>query len=204
MALVLMAFFHYRFVLFFYYGASLSVVDDWLGNLARFLFLFMFGLNFRFYEYKPTAYFVKRIMKLILAASLVSLATFIVVPDYYVVFGVLHFFILCTLILKILPKFFHVLLFASSIFVWGFGNIQTTHNWFLPLGFSSADFNSIDYFPILPFFGYVYVGYMAYDFILDKLPKLKKNTVISIIASHSMMFYLLHVPVILGCLYMLK
>jgi len=201
LALVLMTFFHYKFVSFIYTGNSLTYTDNSIGFVARFLFLMLFGVHYKSYLTK----FSHKISKLILTSVIITIASFVFDSPNTIVFGVIHFFTLCACVFRYFPRLIYALGFISTVFL--FVELpDLSHNWFLIFGLTTPNFSSYDYFPFLPFFSYVFCGVLYRDYIIDKQIftwDLPKNPCIQFLAQHSLAFYLLHVPIILLVHYMM-
>ncbi len=204
LALAAMIFYHVKFVSFFYDGVAIGTVSDAIGHMARFLFLFLFGLNFKFYEHKANVYFRERFIKLAICAGLISLGTYIWMPEYFVIFGVIHLFCVSLLILKYTSKIFQSLLFVISMASLAVPELLWEHNYLLFMGWHSMDFQSVDYFPIIPYFGVIYLGYLLNKSLLTHLPKLPPNKYLEYISRHTLWIYMLHMPFILLFHYMWK
>ena len=199
-ALLLMTFYHYEFITFFFSGFQLTQIHEVLGFIARFLFLFLFGVHYRTY----TAAGASKFLKLALAALIITLFSTVFFPSYTIVFGVIHFFLVCSLLFRFYQKFLYVLGYLSvmSLFI---QFPYASNNWFLILGFTTSDFMSFDYFPIFPYFSYVFAGIAFNDYFIskNKIPfDLPKSHLVRFVAKHSLLYYLLHVPIILLVRYM--
>ena len=81
-------------------------------------------------------------------------------------------------------------------------------DWLLPLGIHSPEFASYDYFPLVPWFGVFLagaaLGKWAYAPGRSLLPLSPRETFINFAGRHSLLIYLVHQPVIMGVLYLLK
>jgi uncharacterized membrane protein len=101
-----------------------------------------------------------------------------------------------------------VLLFVATVVIvaGSFVNRQTTiHSWLFPFGLTSSNFQSSDYFPLLPYFAYPLIG-----LLLGRRYYSKKKSffpdfhlpALEWFGRHSLYIYLLHQPVILTLLYL--
>lgn len=81
-------------------------------------------------------------------------------------------------------------------------------DWLLPLGIHSPEFASYDYFPLVPWLGVFLagagLGKWAYASGRSLLPLSPGETLINVAGRHSLLIYLVHQPVIMGILYLLK
>lgn len=87
----------------------------------------------------------------------------------------------------------------------GLGEISA---WFIPLGWYPRDFFSADYYPVFPWFSAYLLGItLGYWFdrrgLWSHIARITwgQNSFFCILGKHSLVFYMLHVPVIYGILY---
>ncbi len=172
-------------------------------------FLFLSGLSFRLAErggFDPLRYGT-RLVRLALAAVAVSVATYLVFPDAWVFFGILHMMLLASLLAPLLmrlPNALLVLLAAialalpqlwrSSAFdglTWGF------------LGLAETPPVSNDLVPLFPWVAPYILGLVAGGPLL----RLKTQQVrplsrglrgLTWLGRHSLAFYMLHQPLLYG------
>jgi uncharacterized membrane protein len=196
-AVFAMIVFHFFYILDFYDFLSLNLSDgmvDFLANLVRCSFLILVGISLTFSSKNQ----VVRGLKLLLIAMGVSLATYLVVGELYVRFGILHliaFGIILAGNLRKRPSL--CLLLAGLVFIGSFwiGDLGLRSWWAYPLG--TGGFDTLDYFPIFPWLGFMFLGvWMA------KLPWPKVRSVawLEYLGRHSLKIYLLHIPLIWGLL----
>lgn len=78
-------------------------------------------------------------------------------------------------------------------------------DWLLPLGLHSPAFSSLDYFPLIPWFGIFLLGAaLGKTFYAGKrslLPWKMPRTFVNFAGRHSLIIYIVHQPVIMGVLY---
>jgi uncharacterized membrane protein len=153
-------------------------------------------------------------LKILVAAVLVSLASFIFTPHAWIKFGILHLIgsAIILLIFCVNRKFI-----ALSISLLTFGThllfelkIQTSFLLY-PLGFRVINSGaSYDYFPIIPWIGFVSLGIFLGNIFFDNsgknsfIQKLKNfqvnnstNKFLIFCGQNALKIYLLHVPMIL-------
>jgi len=145
---------------------------------------------------------------ILVCALYLSLLSFEILPSQPIYFGILHCIaismLLCIPLLKVNPKILFVgsLVVLVTAFVISF-HIPEVNVVTYALGIHNQQIPSIDYFPLLPWFGYTLLG-LSIGKILYKdrkrqfnLPKIfqKKNPLI-IPGKHSLAFYLAHQPVL--------
>ncbi|UCD14433.1 MAG: DUF1624 domain-containing protein [Thermoplasmatales archaeon] len=151
----------------------------------------------------------------ILGMALTSI-TLIVVPDKTILFGALHCIGLSIILSIPFLKFkSYNIVFAAAIMVIGLivGSITVENPSLLHLviGFHQPGIwkYTIDYFPLLPWFGIILVGIALGNFLYKdnkrrfKIPDLSKYrpiTLFSWLGQHSLIIYLLHQPIMAGAL----
>nr|MBF0221145.1 DUF1624 domain-containing protein [Desulfobulbaceae bacterium] len=215
-AVCLMLISNFLFDLYYFY----SLGNPESGFLAYFsravagLFLFVVGVSLTLSVNKTTVLPSKKIWlrsaKLLVVAMGISLATYVAVGQDFVVFGILHlisvsivlgyFFLGCPWLSLIVG--ISVLSLAPYL-----GVAQEGSWWLVWFGIPPVGFHSVDYTPLIPWFGPVligiFVGKMVYrqgetlfkgrgdrhGFILKTLGLLGKN---------SLVIYCLHQPILWG------
>ncbi len=123
-------------------------------------------------------------------------------------FGVLHCLGVCMLLwpaVRRLPVWALSAL-ALGIIVAGFGmmHLRADHLWLMPLGLTTPDFATSDYFPLLPFWGFFLLGAVlgktVYKERRSLLPKVSAAhpivRTLSFFGKWSLPIYLLHQPLI--------
>jgi uncharacterized membrane protein len=215
-ALAAMAVYHFSWDLSFFSLADLGVTEHplWIA-FARSIagsFLALVGVSLTLahsdgVKWKP---FLQRLAMIVAAALAITLASYITDPDGVILFGILH----CIAVSSVLGLAFLRLpspvviataiaclaaptLLASPAFN-GLGLV-----W---LGLGSEVIPSNDYNPLLPWFGMVLAGVAIARIVpRDKWPGWEPRDVgsrmLALIGRHSLLFYLVHQPVLLGILY---
>ncbi len=214
-----MVVYHAFFVLTFFGNWNLSMNEGWweiLANVVRFIFLSLVGvgmvISYEGVRKKGGSYFDgifrqwKRGTIVLLAAFAVSIVTYIVVPEQYVRFGILHLIGVSIFVLSFLLgvwKKYLALMFSFLSFIFAYY-------------FPSDGMVSIDYFPLFPWIGIVsmgiFLGYIFYTggangsvrsrfdfkFLKSVYPK-----PLYWLGKKALIVYLLHVPLIIGIFWLL-
>ncbi|TCK18982.1 putative membrane protein [Thiogranum longum] len=217
MAIALMVIYHFCFDLAHFGFARFDFYHDafWL-NFRTFilsLFLFLVGLSLVLSTQKGinVRRFTARLIRIIGAALLVSVATWWMFGDRFVFFGVLHFIALASLLgLLFVRKPVIALVLGIALLVIGNsvqfpGFDQTGWRW---IGLMTHKPATEDYVPLLPWFGVVLAGIFAGNIVLRerRLERLdgvlpSGNTPVRLLAfsgRHSLLIYLLHQPLLFG------
>lgn len=154
--------------------------------------------------------FGKKTGEILFWAGIVSSVTYVMFPGETVWMGILHFLGIATIL--IVPFLYiknnlwlgimGTVLLILGLFI---PRIETTNYWLLPLGIVPKTFGSLDYFPIIPWFGLMLLGVILGRTIVKKLDgmHIKTNSkllLLSEIGQKSLLVYLLHQPVMWGLL----
>ena len=187
-----------------------------IGRIGALLFLFLVGFS-GFLSYKKrqfseefsdfSRHFFLRGIAIFGWGMLLTLATFFVVPEQPIWFGVLHFIGIAVITLPffIKYKFFSRVFILISIIIGVLAiNILPLNFWFLPLGFVPTGLSSLDYWPYFPWISVVIAGLEVARYLIDEknLSKLlfSRNMPSSLkliqrLGSHTLLIYLVHVPI---------
>jgi uncharacterized membrane protein len=148
----------------------------------------------------------KRAWYLALLATLISLVTYTFFYEQRISWGIIHFFALASLIQPLFSKSsWWIFPSIATIFLFNyFLSHVTVEPWyFIPFWVYPSSYFSADYYPLLPWFGYILVGQglqlLFSNFWLEtSLAGLKfpKFTLLRTIGKHSLLVYVLHTPVL--------
>lgn len=213
--LISMIAYHTMWDLVYLYGIRISWYDKIPGAVWQQSICWTFILLSGF-SWSLGHHHLKRSLTVFISGALVTLATFLFMPDEVVLFGILTFIGTAMLlmipidrVLKnagspassfLIPVSFVLFLVTKNIYYSSFpgGNYLTAF-----LGFPFPGFFSTDYFPVIPWFFLYLTGY----FISRALPDSASNVLIKsicppleFIGRHTLIIYMLHQPVIYGVL----
>jgi uncharacterized membrane protein len=158
--------------------------------------------------------YVKRGSKIFLLGLVISLITYWYIPERFVIFGVLHC-IGSSIILS--PPFIRLKLLnvflGFSIIILGIYLHMFTFNfpWLLPFGFVPQIFYTVDYFPLLPWFGVVLLGISVGNLLYKdgkRTFKLKNEShhilvrKMCFLGRNSLLLYFIHQPILFALIYL--
>ncbi len=158
-----------------------------------------------------------RLVRIGAAAAAISLATYFVLPDAFIFFGILHCIVVSSLLalpLLAAPPAIMILLaiavLVAPILLSGLTGQLFDHPAWLWLGLAKSVPASVDYQPILPWFGMVLVGLCLGRLIIAGPPALLRlvpqNPLVRLLqlgGRHSLIVYLVHQPIFYGLLFIL-
>jgi uncharacterized membrane protein len=159
---------------------------------------------------------IRRALKLLGVAIVVTAATYIFDSSSAIYFGILHCLGSCILIYGLtLEKAKPQTCAAAGAIGLGLSlavsillkKAPVHFDWFLPLGIHSQTYASFDYFPLLPWFGVFLAGaVMGKSIYASKrslIPKRLPATFLNVAGRHALLIYIVHQPVILAFLWIL-
>ncbi len=229
-AVLLMVLYHTAFDLRFFYKWPIDVFSGGWWLLARtsaILFLLIAGICAAISWFRKSKRWWEKILRRFLilagAAAIVSFTTWLITPQDFVKFGILHLFALATLLLPLFHplKYWNALL-GSLVILFSFYPLpirpELTAEWpptpyalSILLGSPPPSFSSLDYFPLVPWFGVILIGTaIGHILYLGKHARRKKILILNpqflilnFVGRHALLAYLLHQPVILALLFLL-
>jgi len=226
-ALLIMIVFHLGFDLYYFGGHDIDVHTGFWpylsqGGAAVFIMLVGVSLSLTFSKSeatgRPFRVFAHRNLLrglvIFVLGMCISLATWLALASGYVVFGVLHLIGISIIISIPFVKLRRWNLpIAAGLIALGLhvGTMGNGSYWLLWTGIKPANFTSVDYFPLLPWFGLVVLGIFIGDVLYPMrvrrfhIPEIRnfiplKN--VSFIGRHSLAVYLAHQPIIIVLLHM--
>jgi len=210
LAIVLMVIYHLGYDIQYFLVKNINFEGQvWtiIGKTSGFLFIFVAGISSGFSRNS-----FKRGKKVFLAGMLVTLATFIFIRNEYVRFGILHFLGICMMLYPLLNRLTSstLALFAivSAYLGYIFKKITVKTFLLLPLGIYYNGFVSIDYYPLFPYLAYFLLGIIVYKNFYSKgkmaLNVKKEFKIIEYINQNSLLIYLLHQPILLAIIYLIR
>jgi uncharacterized membrane protein len=176
------------------------------------LFLLLVGVSLVLNAQRiGTSSFWRRQVRLLIACIAVSLGSYLMFPDSFIFFGILHFILLASLLGRVFVRFYYANL-AASLLVLLAGTAYSNPLFNAPslqwIGFMTYKPFTEDYVPFFPWFGVVLFGiFLGKGMTTGQMPRwlsdsqANRRTLPLILAGrHSLAIYLLHQPVLLGIL----
>jgi len=227
-AIIMMVLYHLLYNLHYFAHYNVNVYSGFWMYFARttattFIFLVGVSLSVSFFRTKKIhkdrnklfmKYF-RRGLKVFSWGLIITLVTWVFLREGFVIFGILHLIgisiILAYPFLKL--RYWNLLIGLFCIFLGAYlKGFVFNFYWLSWLGFRPAQFYSVDYFPLLPWFGVVLIGIffgnLLYSdcsrrFQLVDLSFFSGIKVFCFLGKHSLLIYLLHQPLIIAVLFLL-
>ena len=211
-ALLFMVIYHFIYDLSYFHIIELNLNSSNFFLFFRYTIISMFllsvGISLSLVHKKSILWrkIKKRIFTLSLASLAVTIVTYIVFPNSWIYFGILHFILLSSLLaLPFLnyPKI--ALLFAILIFIGSATKSLTLHpifNFLQPI-LHLPPIHTQDVIALFPWFGVVLLGtviayYRLYESIFDNKvfnSNSLLNRLLKFMGQHSLRIYLIHQPI---------
>ena len=228
-AVILMIAYHFLFDLSFFgvYNIDVNSGLPWfVARLTASTFIFLMGLSLTLSSsraemsgnYIHTNLFRKylsRGIRIFTLGLIITLTTWFFIPQEFIIFGVLHFIGISIILAypflkrKNLNLILGIIIIIVGIYL---ENLSFSFDWLMWLGFVPSTLQTVDYFPIFPWFGIVLLGIFFGRLLYKnykrqfKLPDLSSNYLIrsfSFIGRNSLIIYLIHQPILIIVLYLL-
>lgn len=217
-AVIMMVVFHIVFDLSYLSIVPILIYSGfwrYFALLTALIFVSLSGVSLHLSHQKATKIgsgrmygkFLRRGTEILLIGLVITFVTYFVIGEGYIIFGVLHCIGTSILLAPLFIGRPKVTLVAAILVISGGFFISRVSGplWLVWLGIHPASFQSLDYFPLLPWFGVVLLGLTLgtylYPFgrriipLWDRSP----NPVQPVcwLGRHSLVIYLVHQPVIL-------
>ena len=197
-AIIMMIAFHFIYDLNSFGFSDIPLFTHWAGIAWRCLIVFLFlsavGISLVIAHSKGIKFkkFLKRLLYLGIAALFVSAGTYVMFPDGWVYFGILHLIWVSSLIAIFfinLPKtsllIAAIILISSTLGQPNFTILSNIFEQYLPL-------SSVDYYPLFPWLSFVFIGiYLGHYPHYQKIFTFRSNW-LEVIGKHALIIYLTH------------
>ena len=216
-ALIAMAIYHFTWDLenFGYVQPGLTGHGGWkiFARCIASSFLFLMGVSLVLAHTRGIHWrsFWRRWLGVVAGAVAITLVTFFVTPQGYVFFGILHEIALASLLGLAFLRLPYGATALAGLAVVALPQFVTTDltdpKWLAWIGMAAKPPVSNDYVPLFPWFGAVLLGMAAaqYAASIDAWsrlrlwnPTLRRAAPLAWLGRHSLLFYLLHQPLLFG------
>jgi len=209
-ALLLMIYFHVIFDMNEFFGYSVSYssgLNYYIGKLSAILFMLIAGISCTL-SGKNT----KRAVKILAVAFLITIVSYLYNPQYSIKFGILHFMGVCILLYPLFKKLNAYLLLVIGLCVLALGRwfstLEVDFDYLFPVGITSGNFSSSDYYPLVPWISVFLFGIAVGKIFYSKKQSLfkfeLKENIISKVGRRTLLIYIVHQPVILAVLSLIE
>lgn len=174
------------------------------GKFSAILFILVAGISSTFSRNN-----LQRGIRIFGLGMLLTLVTYLYNPKYYIVFGILHFLGIGTILYHFTNRLRPGLFFAAALLSLFLGllfakiNVETPY--LFMIGLINDSFCSLDYYPLLPWLGIFFAGVLAGKMLYKNkkglLPFNLRLTFVNELGRRSLLIYLIHQPVLLALLY---
>ena len=203
-AIIMMIAFHFIYDLNTFGFTEVPLFTHWIGIVWRCLIVLLFlsavGISLVYAHSNGIQYkkFIRRLLYLGVAALLVSLGTYIMFPDGWVYFGILHLIWVSSLFALAFIDRPKTSLVIALIILIGFifdqpnlGIISNIFESYLPIG-------SVDYYPLFPWLAFVFIGiFLGHNPYYQKVFTFRSSW-LEVMGKHSLIIYLSHQIVLFG------
>tara|TARA_Y100000741_G_scaffold364753_1_gene356826 strand:+ start:2923 stop:3618 length:696 start_codon:yes stop_codon:yes gene_type:complete len=184
-----------------------------IGFISRNTLILLFGISLylsyinsnNIIEYRKKQ--IKRIKILLICSIIITIATYIFIPDKYIVFGILHFFAISGLILYNFVNNIPILLLIF-LFVLVFNTFfynESKQSYFTGM-FTPFYKNTIDHFFIFKYINLIIIGIFIGHILYNNYKKHKnkfnkQNNIINKIGKNTLLIYMIHIPILYYIVY---
>lgn len=220
-ALIAMAIFHFAWDLenFSFARAGLTAEIEWklFARAIASSFLALVGISawLAYHNGFNARSFYKRLAYVGGAAAIITIATLYATPKAFIFFGILHNIAVSSLLILLFMRMPAIVVFVLGALTlstpwWARTALLDDPIWWWS-GLSQLIPKANDYVPIFPWFGWVLIGLtiakaMHHYNIWSKLSRFeltgKIARLLRFFGRHSLIFYLVHQPIMIGLLYL--
>lgn len=223
-AIILMVLFHFIYDLVFFDVLQIDVRSGlvlYIGRSAAILFVFLVGvsLTLSYSRNKLSGSqisfkkYLKRGFHIFLWGLVFTMGSWLLFPNEVIIFGILHF-IGVAIILSYPLLEYRLPNLVGGLMILLLGKLVESFtvdfSWLVWLGFTPANFQTLDYFPLLPWFGVtmlgIFIGNSLYPDYQRKYEIIDLSSnwliyVLEIMGKKSLAIYIVHQPILVFLLY---
>jgi len=219
-AIFLMIIFHFSYDLNYFRFIDIRITQDtfWINFriLIVTIFLLVVGISLALVHKNGINWqkVKKRVFILAIASALVSISTYIVFPNAWVYFGILHSILVLSILALLFVNRGYLSIFLALIILIGYNFFNLNMHPFFnilqkPLHLPRY---TVDLAPIIPWFSVVLIGIALVNLnIHTKLLKLKLLNLdnkfyklLKFLGKRSLLIYLIHQPILFGFLWLIR
>jgi uncharacterized membrane protein len=226
-AIIMMVIYHLLYCLSYFSRYNINVYSGfWLyfARVTAITFLFLVGVSLvvsftkakKIYPERNILFkkYLSRGLKIFSWGLVITLVTWFFLGNNFILFGILHLIGISIILAYPFLKLTYENLFMGIMIIFlgtYLKNLIFNFYWLVWLGFRPAQFHSVDYFPLLPWFGVVLIGIFggkifypnnSRKFQLTNLSSFSAIKIFCFLGKHSLFIYLIHLPLILALLYL--
>jgi uncharacterized membrane protein len=188
----------------------------WIARVNAGVFIFLAGvsLTISHSRAKKLSSFMFRGLRIFGWGMVITLLTWLIFPEEYVRFGILHFFGIVFILAPFFLRFRYVnLILGGALMAVGIYLQGTSFDfpWLLWLGLMPHHFYTLDYFPLLPWFGLFLVGMFGGTILYPQgnrrfnIPDFSHPvaSALTFLGRHPLVMYIAHWPILIGIMFAL-
>ncbi|HHW47169.1 MAG TPA: DUF1624 domain-containing protein [Clostridiaceae bacterium] len=209
-ALLLMIYFHVIYDLkdMWDYPVSYSSgINYYIGKLSAILFMIISGISCSLSRSN-----LKRGLKVFGIAMAITIVTHLYGSEFGIKFGILHFLGICMMMYPLFGKlkWYLLVLLGTAMIIAGLllDGVSVNFDFLFPIGITSPNFSSSDYYPLLPWMGVFLYGNALAKILYAKKTSLFrfsiKPNIISWLGRNTLLIYVVHQPVIIAVIYIIR
>jgi uncharacterized membrane protein len=218
-AVVMMIIFHFLYDLNFFFGIGFINNNFWFffGRATALIFIFLVGvsltLSYSRVQNKTQKFlakkYTKRGLRIFGYGLLVTIVTWAIFPQAFIIFGVLHFVGISVILTWPLIRNRWNFLIGIVIIIIGLYLSTLVFDFPYLLWLVPQNFYTFDYFPLMPWIGVILIGMFAGNKIYPGGKQRIKNvsnpltSIFSCLGRHSLFIYFVHQPILLGVLWLI-
>ena len=217
-AIIMMIIYHLVFDLNYFGFISVNMYNGFLGIFKKIIavsFITLVGISLTLTSnLKSNKRIIKKGIIVFAFGLLLTLVTFIFIKENTIYFGILHFIGLSIILSIIFLRFFKLNLLIGILLII-LGNIVNKINIDFPLliifGITFKGFTTLDYFPLLPWFGLILIGIFVGGLLYKNNQRMfklfnepKRLSFLQFLGKRSLVIYLIHQPILISIVYLLR
>jgi uncharacterized membrane protein len=222
LAVVMMVLYHLLFDLSYLGGYDIDVSGGfWLhfAQATASIFIVLAGISMAISRSRAEEMGQSQIPKMIRRSLLIfslgmviTLVTYILFRDEFIIFGILHFLGISIVLAYPLLKMRFLNLIAGSCITFAglyMQGLSVPFHWLIWLGLAPDDFYTLDYFPLIPWLGIVLIGVFLGNSLyggqscrecIPDLSACQPILFLSALGRNSLLIYLIHQPLLIMAL----